>query len=125
VDKLDLSHLRASYTKRGPSSYPPRYDANDSRIRLLQKEHLPPEDGGGLGRQRVVHVHNHSWCPDHTTTITKFILLVLLFLGGYFAQILAMAHIERLLDLTVVFLDWFKVKADASRHHAISFKRAN
>jgi len=70
---------------------------------------------------RYVAANSH---PDHDT-IATFRRRFLPQLGGLFVQILAVAHSMNLVNLGRVSLDGAKVKANASKHSALSWSHAN
>jgi len=70
---------------------------------------------------RYIAANSH---PDHDT-IATFRKRFLPQLGGLFVQILAVAHSMNLVKLGRVSLDGTKVKANASKHSALSWGHAN
>ena len=124
VDQLDLSSITARYEgeRRGGSPYNPRMMVKvllygycigvASSRRIAQRLH---EDIGF----RVLAANN---APDFRT-ISDFRKDHLGALAGLFLQVLALCQRAGLVKLGHVALDGTKVRANASRHKAMSYKR--
>jgi transposase/IS5 family transposase len=123
VEQLDLSFLKASYTGCGSQPYNP-----DMLVALLfygyatgvfssRKLERSTYDSVAF---RFVAANVH---PDHDT-IANFRRRFLPQLGKLFVQILMIAHQLNVLRLGSVSLDGSKVKANASKHKALSYDHA-
>lgn len=125
VDSLDLSGILAVYEKgdlRGRPGYNPvmmtkllvyAYAVGKPSSRRIERacwEEIP---------FRVLSADNH---PDHTS-IADFRKTHLAALAGLFVQVLALCRQAGLVKLGHVALDGTKVKADASKHKAMSYGR--
>lgn len=123
VDELDISALEGSYTGSGSDAYHPRMMTallfysyatgtfSSRKIETATYESVP---------MRYVAANQH---PDHDTICT-FRKRFLDQLGELFTQILMVAAEMGLAELGDVAIDGSKVKANASKHKAMSWKRA-
>jgi transposase len=123
VEQLDLRSLKASYAGRGSQPYHPEmlvallfygYATGVFSSRKLERSTY---DSVAF---RYVAANSH---PDHDT-IANFRRRFLPQLGELFAQILMIAHQMNVLKLGSVSLDGSKVKANASKHKALSYEHA-
>jgi transposase len=124
VESLDLSSLTSSYAGRGLAAYPPRVllalliygcatGVNSSR-----KLERATYDSVAF---RYVAANTH---PDHDT-IATFRRKNLAQIESLFVQVLLLAREMHLLKLGTIALDGTKLHANASKHKALSWKRAN
>lgn len=123
VDQLDISALEGSYTGSGSDAYHPRMmtallfysyatgEFSSRKIEAASYESVPI---------RYVAANQH---PDHDTICT-FRKRFLDPLGDLFTQILLVAAEMGLTELGDVSIDGSKFKANASKHKAMSWKRA-
>lgn len=120
VNKLDLSPIENSYAGRGSDAYPPKmmtallFYAYATDVFSSRKIERATYDSVAL---RYIAVNTH---PDHDT-IASFRRRFLKELKALFLQILVIARQTKVLKLGSVSLDGTKVKANASRHHALSW----
>ena len=123
VEQLDLRSLKESYAGRGSQPYHPEmlvallfygYATGVFSSRKLERSTY---DSVAF---RYVAANSH---PDHDT-IANFRRRFLPQLGELFAQILMIAHQMKVLKLGSVSLDGSKVKANASKHKALSYEHA-
>ena len=123
VEQLDLRSLKRSYGGRGSQPYNPQmlvallfygYATGVFSSRKLERNTY---DSVAF---RYVAANSH---PDHDT-IASFRRRFSLQLKELFAQILLIAHQMDVLKLGSVSLDGSKVKANASRHKALSYEHA-
>ena len=123
VSRLDLSVLNASYKENGEAAYPPSmllsllfygYATGTFSSRSLERKTYDSIDF------RYIAANTH---PDHST-ISWFRKKFLKELEPIFLQILSIAAESGLLKLGTVSLDGTKVKANASKHKAMSYKYA-
>ncbi len=124
VDQLDLSALNESYTGKGSQPYPPSmmlslifygYTTGVFSSRKLEKatyEVIP---------FRFICANTH---PDHDS-INSFRKRFLKELEDLFLQILVIAKSLGVLKMGTISLDGTKIKANASKHKALSWKYAN
>lgn len=123
VEQLDLRSLKESYAGRGSQPYNP-----DMLVALLfygyasgvfssRKLERSTYDSVAF---RFIAANRH---PDHDT-IATFRRRFLPQLNELFAQILLIAHQMKVLKLGSVSLDGSKVKANASKHKALSYEYA-
>jgi transposase len=123
VSRLDLSPIRNSYAGRGSDAYPPSmmtallFYSYATGVFSSRKIEQGTYDSVAL---RYVAVNTH---PDHDTiaTFRRRFLKELKFL---FTQILLVAHEMGLMKLGSVSVDGTKIKANASKHHALSWEHA-
>jgi len=124
VEQLDLRSLKASYSGRGSQPYNPEmlvallfygYSTGVFSSRKLERSTY---DSVAF---RYIAANSH---PDHDT-IASFRRRFLPELKGLFVKILMIAHEMEILKLGSVSLDGTKVKANASKHKALSFEHAN
>ena len=124
TDQLDLSQLEASYQGRGSRAYHPRmllgllfygYATGVFSSRRLEEATY---DSIAF---RYIATNLH---PDHDT-IATFRRRFLPSLTSLFVQILTFAHEMGMVKLGKVSLDGTKVKANASKHTALSWEYAN
>ncbi|MBV5326517.1 MAG: IS1182 family transposase [Chlorobium sp.] len=123
VDQLDLRSLKASYAGRGSQPYNPAmllallfygYSTGVFSSRKLERSTY---DSVAF---RFIAANRH---PDHDT-IATFRKRFLKELSGLFVQILMIARQMNMLKLGSVSLDGSKVKANASKHKALSYEHA-
>lgn len=123
VEQLDLRSLKASYAGRGSMAYNPEmlvtllfygYATGCFSSRKLERNTY---DSVAF---RYVAANTH---PDHDT-ISTFRRRFLPELNKLFVQILQIAHAMNVLKLGAVSLDGTKVKANASKHKALSYEHA-
>jgi transposase len=123
VSRLDLSAIRNSYAGRGSDAYPPNmmsallFYAYATGVFSSRKIEQATYDSVAF---RYVAVNTH---PDHDT-IAGFRRRFLKELKALFTQILLVAHEMGLMKLGSVSLDGTKIKANASKHHALSWEYA-
>lgn len=124
VDGLNLSHLSATYSGRGSKAYPPAmlvallfygYATGVFSSRKLEKATY---DSVAF---RYICANTN---PDHDT-IASFRKRFLKELEGLFVEILLVAEAMGLMKLGTVSLDGTKIKANASKHRALSWDYAN
>jgi transposase len=123
VDCLDIGRIECAYAPRGGTPYSPRmllcllfygYATGVFSSRKLEKATYERVDF------RYITCDQH---PDHDT-INEFRKRFLDELKPLFVQILLMAREMGVLKLGNVAIDGTKVKANASKHKAVSYKRA-
>ena len=123
VDRLDLSEIEASYSGRGSAAYHP-----SMMVSLLFYGYAT----GTFTSRRLEQATYDSIAfrfiadnqqPDHDT-IADFRRRFLKELGPLFTQVLVVAAEMGLLKLGSVSLDGTKIKANASRHSALSYEYA-
>jgi len=123
VSRLDLSGIRNSYAGRGSDAYPPNmmtallFYAYATGVFSSRKIEQATYDSVAF---RYIAVNTH---PDHDT-IASFRKRFLKELKALFTQILLVAHEMGLMKLGSVSLDGTKIKANASKHHALSWEHA-
>jgi len=123
VSRLDLSPIRNSYAGRGSDAYPPSmmaallFYAYATGVFSSRKIEQATYDSVAF---RYVAVNTH---PDHDT-IATFRRRFLKELKVLFTQILLVAHEIGVMKLGSVSLDGTKIKANASKHHALSWEHA-
>jgi transposase len=123
VTRLDLSPIRNSYAGRGSDAYPPDimtgllFYAYATGVFSSRKIERATYDSVAF---RYVAINTH---PDHDT-IAGFRRRFLKELKVLFTQILLLAHEMGLMKLGSVSLDGTKIKANASKHHALSWEYA-
>jgi transposase len=124
VDQLDLSHLSAVYSGRGSKPFHPAmlvallfygYATGVFSSRKLEKATY---DSIAF---RYICVNTN---PDHDT-IASFRKRFLKELGALFVEILVVAEAMGLVKLGTISLDGTKIKANASKHKALSWEYAN
>ena len=123
VEQLDLRSLKASYAGRGLQPYNPAmllallfygYSTGVFSSRKLERSTY---DSVAF---RFIAANRH---PDHDT-IATFRKRFLKELSGLFVQILMIARQMNMLKLGSVSLDGSKIKANASKHKALSYEHA-
>jgi len=123
AEQLDLRSLKASYAGRGSQPYNPAmllallfygYSTGVFSSRKLERSTY---DSVAF---RFIAANRH---PDHDT-IATFRKRFLKELSGLFVQILMIARQMNMLKLGRVSLDGSKVKANASKHKALSYEHA-
>lgn len=123
VDELDISALEGSYTGSGSDAYHPRmmtallfysYSTGEFSSRKIEKATYESV------AFRYVAANQH---PDHDT-ICSFRKRFFEPLGDLFTQILLVAEQMGLTELGNVAIDGSKFKANASKHKAMSWKKA-
>ncbi len=119
VDKLDMRKLENAYAGRGSAAYHPAM-----LLALLVYGYAT----GVFSSRRIERATHDSVAfrfiaagahPDHDT-LASFRRRFLDELSGLFAQVLQMAQEMKLLKLGTISLDGTKIKANASRHSALS-----
>jgi len=124
VDQLDLNHLSAVYTGRGSKPFHPAmlvsllfygYATGVFSSRKLEKASYD-----SIAFRYVCANSN----PDHDT-INSFRQRFLQELAALFVEILVVAEAMGLVKLGTVSLDGTKIKANASKHKALSWDYAN
>jgi transposase len=124
VEQLDLSELDREYAGRGMAAFPPAmllsllfygYATGEFSSRRIERATY---DSVAF---RFIAANTH---PDHDTVAT-FRKRFLPQLKELFVQILMVARVLKLLKVGNVSLDGSKVKANASRHRALSYGHAN
>ena len=124
VDQLDLNHLSAVYTGRGSKPFHPAmlvsllfygYATGVFSSRKLEKASYD-----SIAFRYVCANSN----PDHDT-INSFRKRFLQELAALFVEILVVAEAMGLVKLGTVSLDGTKIKANASKHKALSWDYAN
>ncbi|MBW4055030.1 MAG: IS1182 family transposase [Proteobacteria bacterium] len=124
VEQLDLRSLKASYAGRGSQPYNPAmllallfygYSTGVFSSRKLERSTY---DSVAF---RFIAANRH---PDHDT-IATFRKRFLKELSGLFVQILMIARQMNMLKLGSVSLDGSKIKANASKHKALSYEHAS
>lgn len=124
VSMLDLSSLREAYKGHGSKAYDPAvllsllFYGYTTRIFSSRKIEAATYDSVAF---RYIAANSH---PDHDT-IANFRKRFFPELGGFFVQILQIAHQLGFLKIGSVSLDGTKIKANASKHKAMSWKYAN
>jgi len=123
VSQLDLWPLENAYAGRGSDAYPPRmllallFYGYATGVFSSRKLEAATYDSVAF---RYITANTH---PDHDT-IANFRKRFLEELKALFAQILTIAHTMGVLNLGKVSLDGTKVKANASKHKALSWDHA-
>jgi transposase len=123
VHKLDLSEIYNEYSGNGSPAYPPHimvallFYGYVTGVFSSRKLERGTYDSVAL---RFVAANTH---PDHDT-IATFRKRFLQQLGFLFHQILILANQMDVLHLGSVCLDGTKVKANASKHKALSYEHA-
>lgn len=124
VEQLDLSALDREYAGRGMAAFPPAmllallfygYATGEFSSRRIERATY---DSVAF---RFIAANTH---PDHDT-VAAFRKRFLPQLKELFVQILQVARALKLLKVGNVSLDGSKVKANASRHRALSYGHAN
>ena len=120
VSRLDLRKLENSYTKRGSEGYPPRmmlallFYGYATGVFSSRKLEQATYDSVAF---RYIAANTH---PDHDT-IATFRKRFINQLKPLFVEILMLARAMDILKLGRVTLDGTKVKANASKHSALSW----
>lgn len=120
VSRLDLSPIINACAGRGSDAYPPSimvallFYAYATGVFSSRKIERATYDSVAF---RYIAVNTH---PDHDT-IALFRKRFLKELKALFVQILLIAHEMGVLKLGSVSLDGTKIKANASKHHALSW----
>jgi transposase len=123
VYQLDLTSLQNVYAGRGSAPYPPSmllallFYGYATGVFSSRKLEAATYDSVAF---RYITANRH---PDHDT-IATFRKRFLEELKSCFKQILMISHTMGLLKLGKVSLDGTKVKANASKHHALSWEHA-
>ena len=123
VEQLDLSSLKATYAGRGSKPYNPAvlvsllFYGYATGIFSSRKLERSTYDSVAF---RFIAANSH---PDHDT-IATFRRRFLPELGKLFVQILLIASKVNILKLGSVSLDGSKIKANASKHKALSYEYA-
>jgi len=124
VSQLDLRVIRESYEGRGSAAYHPEmlvallFYAYATGIRASRKIEIATYDSVAF---RYIAANKH---PDHDT-IAAFRRRFLPHLEKMFNQILLLAKELECLEIGRVSLDGTKIKANASKHRALSLKGAD
>jgi transposase len=123
VEQLDLRALRESYAGRGSAAYHPEmlvallFYGYATDVRASRKLEAATYESVPF---RFIAANSH---PDHDT-IADFRARFLPELGQIFEQLLIVAHQTGFLNVGRVSLDGTKIRANASKHNALSLKRA-
>ncbi len=123
VEQLDLRALRESYAGRGSAAYHPEmlvallFYGYATGVRASRKIEAATYESVPF---RFIAANTH---PDHDT-ISDFRARFLPQLGQIFEQLLVIAHETGSLKVGKVSLDGTKIRANASKHNALSLKRA-
>ena len=123
VSQLDLSNLENAYAGRGSNAYPPTmllsllFYGYATGIFSSRKLEQSTYDSVAF---RYIAANTH---PDHDT-IATFRKRFVNELKPLFSQILTIAHEMGVVNLGKVSLDGTKIKANASKHHALSWDYA-
>lgn len=123
VEQLDLRVLRNSYAGRGSAAYHPEmlvallFYGYATGIRASRKLEAATYESIPF---RFISANTH---PDHDT-IADFRVRFLPQLNDIFEQLLILAHEAGCLQIGRVSLDGTKIRANASKHNALSLKRA-
>ena len=124
VKSLDLKELEEVYAGCGSPAYHPAtllallFYGYATGVFSSRKIETATYDSVAF---RFIAANQH---PDHST-ISEFRKRFLPQLEAFFVQILAIAHAMGLLKLGTISLDGTKVKANASKHKALSWDHAN
>ena len=124
VEQLDLSEIKSAYTGRGSKAHHPEmllallFYSYATGVFSSRKLEQATYDSLAF---RYIAANDH---PDHDT-IANFRKRFLPLLNSLFVQILLIAHQMGCLKLGKVSLDGTKIKANASKRHALSWKNAN
>ncbi len=119
IDQLDLSKLTSRYTQRGSEAYHPAlllallvygYATGTFSSRKIERA---THDSVAF---RFIAANLH---PDHDT-LAHFRKTFLVELEDLFVQVLTFAHTMKLVKLGTISLDGTKIKANASKHKALS-----
>lgn len=123
VEQLDISAIENAYSGRGSAAYPPKvmlallfycYAKNTFSSRKIERatyESIPV-----LFITAGLH-------PDHDT-INRFRKRFLLELSELFVMLLQIAHGMKIFKLGDIYIDGTKIKANASKHKALSWDYA-
>ena len=123
VNRLDLSHIVNAYAGRGSDAFPPSmmvallFYAYATGVFSSRKIERATYDSVAF---RYIAANMH---PDHDT-IASFRKRFLKELKALFVQVLLIAHEMGVLKLGSVSLDGTKIKANASKNHALSWDYA-
>lgn len=123
VAQLDLTLIKAAYTGRGSKAHHPEmllallFYGYATGVFSSRKLERATYDSVAF---RYIAANDH---PDHDT-IATFRKRFLAELTPLFVQILLIAHQMNILKLGKVSLDGTKIKANASKHRALSWKHA-
>jgi transposase len=124
VENLELSSIVNAYNARGKQAYHPRlllsllFYGYATGVYSSRKIERATHDSVAF---RYISGDMH---PDHDT-ISTFRKRFLPELGALFVQILQIAHEMGFLNLGTISLDGTKIKANASKHSALSWEYAN
>jgi transposase len=123
VSQLDLRQIRDSYAGRGSAAYHPEmliallFYGYATGTRASRKIETATYESVAF---RYIAANTH---PDHDT-IAEFRRRFLPYLNTLFNQILVLAKVAGCLRVGSVSLDGTKIKANASKHNAVSLKGA-
>ena len=123
TEKLNIEAIRAKYKGNGKQAYDPRmllallFYGYATGVFSSRKIERATYDSIAF---RFLSVNEH---PDHDT-IAAFRKRFLPQLSELFLQILQIAHGAKFLKLGTISLDGTKVKANASKHSALSYEHA-
>lgn len=123
VDQLDLSEITDSYNNKGTQAYSPKmltallFYGYATGVFSSRKLERATYDSVAM---RFVAANTH---PDHDT-IATFRRRFHAQIADLFHQVLLLAHASGLLRLGTVSLDGSKIKANASKHKALSYQHA-
>lgn len=121
--QLDLTSIKAAYTGRGSDAYHPEmllallFYGYATGVFSSRKIERATYDSVAF---RYIAANDH---PDHDT-IATFRKRFLSEITPLFVQILQIAHRMKVLKLGKISLDGTKIKANASKHRALSWKYA-
>jgi transposase len=124
VEQLDISAISRKYNNKGTQAYSPAmlvallFYGYATGIFSSRKLERATHDSVAV---RFVAANTH---PDHDT-IANFRRRFHAEIAGLFHQVLLLAHEAGVLRLGTVSLDGSKVKANASKHKALSYQYAN
>lgn len=123
VDQLDISSIKDEYGERGSTAYDPAmmigllFYGYATGVFSSRKIERSTHDSVAF---RYIDGNTH---PDHDT-IATFRRHFLPYLKVIFVQVLRIAHEMHILKLGAVSLDGTKIKAQASKHRALSHGHA-
>ncbi len=124
VEQLDLSHLSAAYSGRGSRPFHPALLVSllfyGYATGVFSSRRLEKASYDSIAFRYICANTN----PDHDT-IASFRKRFLKELGALFVEILVVGEALGLVKLGTVSLDGTKIKANASKHKALSWEYAN
>jgi transposase len=123
VARLDTKPLEYTYSGRGPKPYDPVMMLSVLMFAYMVGIFSSRDIEEALkDRVSFMFIANNQ-TPDHVS-ISRFRERALPFFPDYFIDFLVMAADDGMPDMESVFGDGTKIKANASLHHAYSYKRA-